>query len=405
MAQKAIQAILPTGGGIPSQLSMALISSSDDAIVVKSLDGVIATWNPGAMRIYGYTSDEVIGQPMTMLCPPDRRGEIASILAKVKNGERVSHYETIRRRKSGDTFPASISVSGISDEFGNMIGAASIARDITEQNRSAEALARRNDEIERTNEKLTRFTYLVSHDLRSPLRGLAHYSSILTEECADALGADGRGYVERIATISEQMSTLIETLLRLSRLTEASMHLKTVDLGAEVDDIASELRREEPGRDVRFIIQRPVQVRADPALLRAVLENLVGNAWKFTSRRDAAVIEFGTTPDHDAPVCCYVRDNGAGFDPLYGEQLFEPFRRLHSASEFPGTGIGLASVKQIVERHGGRIWAEGKVGEGATIHFTLNAEEPGSAEETGSAEGTGSAEQPAMDHRRPERTT
>jgi PAS domain S-box-containing protein len=393
MAQKAIQAILPTSSGIPSQLSMALIGSSDDAIVVKSLDGVIATWNPGAMRIYGYTPDEVIGQPMTMLCPPDRHGEIDSILAKVKNGERISHYETIRQRKNGDTFPASISVSGINDEFGNMIGAASIARDITEQTHSAESLARRNDEIERTNEKLTRFTYLVSHDLRSPLRGLAHYSSILMEECADALGADGRGYVERIAAISEQMSTLIETLLRLSHLTEAGMHLKTVDLGAEVDDIASELQREGPDRDVRFIIQRPVQVRADPALLRAVLENLVGNAWKFTSRRDAAVIEFGTTPDDDAPVCCYVRDNGAGFDPLYVDRLFEPFQRLHSASEFPGTGIGLASVKQIVERHGGRIWAEGKVGAGATIHFTLDAEE------------TGSPEQPAMDHRRPERTT
>jgi PAS domain S-box-containing protein len=399
MAQKEIKAILPTSGGIPSQLSMALISSSDDAIVVKSLDGVIATWNPGAAHMYGYTSEEVIGQPMTMLCPPERRGEIASILAKIRNGERISHYETIRQRKGGATFPASISVSGLTDESGNMIGAASIARDVTEQTRSAEALARRNDEIERVNEKLSRFTYLVSHDLRSPLRGLALYSSLLTEECADALGADGRGYAERIATVSVQMSTLIENLLRLSHLPEATMFLQTVDLSAEVDEIASELRREEPDRDVRFIIQRPVQVRADPALLRAVLENLVGNAWKFTSRRDAAVIEFGTTPDDDAPVRCYVRDNGAGFDPLYVDQLFEPFKRLHSATEFPGTGIGLASVKQIVERHGGRIWAEGQVGEGATIHFTLNAEE------TGSAQDTGSAEQPAMDHRRPERTT
>jgi PAS domain S-box-containing protein len=393
MAQKAIRDVLPTSGGIPAQLSTALIGSTNDAIVVKSLDGVIATWNPGAMRMYGYTSDEAIGQPMTMLCPPDRQGEIANILAKIRNGERISHYETIRQRKGGDTFPASISVSGLSDKSGNMIGAASIARDITEQARSAEALARRNDEIERVNEKLSRFTYLVSHDLRAPLRGLALYISLLMEECADALGADGRGYAERIATVSGHMSTLIENLLRLSHLTEANMFLQTFDLSAEVDEIVSELRLEEPGRDVRFIIQRPVQVRADPALLRAVLENLVGNAWKFTSRRDAAVIEFGTTPADDAPVCCYVRDNGAGFDPRYVDQLFQPFQRLHSASEFPGTGIGLASVKQIVERHGGRIWAEGQVGAGATIHFTLNAQE------------TTSSEQPAMDHRRPERTT
>jgi PAS domain S-box-containing protein len=375
MAQKEIEAILPTSGGIPSQLSMALITSSDDAIVVKSLDGVIATWNPGAVHMYGYTSDEVIGQPMTMLCPPDRHAEIASIMAKIRNGERISHYETIRQRKGGATFPASISVSGLTDESGNMIGAASIARDITEQVRSAEALARRNDEIERVNEKLSRFTYLVSHDLRSPLRGLALYSSLLMEECADDLGAEGQGYAERIAAVSGQMSTLIENLLRLSHLPEANMFLQTVDLSTEVDEIVSELRREEPGRDVRFIIQRPVQVRADPALIRAVLENLVGNAWKFTSHRDAALIEFGTTSVDDAPVCCYVRDNGAGFDPLYVDQLFQPFQRLHSTSEFPGTGIGLASVKQIVERHGGRIWAEGKVGEGATMHFTLNAKE------------------------------
>jgi light-regulated signal transduction histidine kinase (bacteriophytochrome) len=168
---------------------------------------------------------------------------------------------------------------------------------------------------------------------------------------------------------------LIEDLVILAQATRATMRLQTVDLSAEVDEIVSELRREEPGRDVRFIIQRPVQVRADPALIRAVLENLVGNAWKFTSHRDAALIEFGTTSVDDAPVCCYVRDNGAGFDPLYVDQLFQPFQRLHSTSEFPGTGIGLASVKQIVERHGGRIWAEGKVGEGATMHFTLNAKE------------------------------
>src|ERR1700722_1916852 len=140
MAQKAIRDVLPTSGGIPSQLSMALITSSDDAIVVKSLDGVIATWNPGAVHMYGYTSEEVIGQPMTMLCPPDRHAEIASILAKIKNGERISHYETIRQRKGGATVPASISVSGPTDDSGNMIGAASIARDITEQVRSAEAL-------------------------------------------------------------------------------------------------------------------------------------------------------------------------------------------------------------------------------------------------------------------------
>ncbi len=377
MAQAAKQYILPTSGGIPAQLFAALISSSDDAIVSKTLDGVIASWNPGAVRLYGYTADEAIGQPMVMLCPPERQGEIAYILTKIRNGERISHYNTVRRRKNGTTFPASVSVSAINDEYGDTIGAASIARDTTEQDqaRTAVALAQRNEDIEQANQDLTRFTYLVSHDLRSPLRALKGYSGLLTEECADTLSEDGRGYAERIATLSEQMSSLIENLLRLSQLARANMYLQTVDLSAEIEDIAGDLQREEPGRNVRFTIQRPVQVRADPALIRTVLHNLVGNAWKFTSHRDSALIEFGTTPTEEAPFCCYIRDNGVGFDSQYGSKLFHPFQRLHAASEFPGTGIGLASVKQIVERHGGRVWAEGKVGEGTTVYFTLNAEE------------------------------
>jgi PAS domain S-box-containing protein len=153
MAQKVFTGIWPATGGIPAQLFEALISTSDDAIVVKSLDGLISTWNQGAVRLYGYTPDEVIGQPMAMLCPPDRTGEIADILAKVRNGERISHHETVRQRKDGTTFPVSVSVSAVSDEFGTTIGAASIARDITAQSqaRAAAALAARNEEIELAN--------------------------------------------------------------------------------------------------------------------------------------------------------------------------------------------------------------------------------------------------------------
>jgi PAS domain S-box-containing protein len=377
MARTGLIGIWPPGSGIPAQLFTALISSSDDAIVVKSLDGVITTWNQGAVRLYGYTPDEVIGQPMTMLCPPDRAGEIADLLAKVTNGERIVHYETVRQRKDGTVFPVSVSVSPVNDEYGTTIGAASIARDITAQIqvRTAAALAARNTEIELANRSLTSFTDYVTHDLRSPLRALTGYSGLLLDQYADALGDEGRGYVGQIATASKRMSALIEDLVILARARRTAMHLQAVDLSAEVDDIAGRLRREEPGRDVRFVIQPMVKVRADRSLIRTVLWNLVENAWKFTSRRDQALIEFGTTPAAEASVCCYVRDNGIGFDAVDTSMLFEPFQRLHPASEFPGTGIGLTSVREIVHRHGGRAWAEGKIGEGAAFYFTLNADE------------------------------
>jgi PAS domain S-box-containing protein len=377
MAQKVSTATWPTSSGIPAQLFAALISSSDDAIVVKSLDGIITTWNQGAVRLYGYTPDEVIGQPMTMLCPPDRAGEIAELLAQVTSGERIVHYETVRQRKDGTSFPVSVSVSPVNDEYGTTIGAASIARDITAQiqARAAAALAARNTEVELANRNLTSFTDYVTHDLRSPLRALTGYSGLLLEQWADALGEEGRGYVGQIATASKRMSALIEDLVILAQARRAAMHLQAVDLSAEIDAIAGQLQSEEPGRDVRFVIQRPVKVRADRSLIRTVLRNLVENAWKFTSRRDHALIEFGTTPTSDASVCCYVRDNGVGFDTVNTSTLFEPFQRLHPASAFPGTGIGLASVREIVHRHGGRAWAEGKIGEGAAFYFTLNADE------------------------------
>jgi light-regulated signal transduction histidine kinase (bacteriophytochrome) len=204
---------------------------------------------------------------------------------------------------------------------------------------------------------------------------MSGFSAALLEEYGDALDDTGRGYARRIQDAAGQMSTLIDDLQQLSRVQQAEMQLQPVDLAAEVARIGRDLQRDEPDRSVRFAVQGPVEVRADRVLIRTVLQNLMENAWKFTSRRDEALIEFGTRPTPDAGVCCYLRDNGVGFDPAYAGKLFQPFQRLHPAGEFPGTGIGLASVRQIVARHGGRVWAEGAVGEGATFYFTLDAEE------------------------------
>jgi signal transduction histidine kinase len=219
------------------------------------------------------------------------------------------------------------------------------------------------------------FAYSVAHDLRAPLRALSGFSEALLEDYEDTFDDEGRDYAGRIVEASEQMATLIDDLLRLSRISRAEVHLHAVDLGTEATRIAGELQRGDPGRRVRFAIQQPVRVQADPGLIRTVLQNLLENASKFTTCENNASIEFGANPAGDGRLDCYVRDNGAGFDPAYSDQLFQPFQRLHQTGEFPGTGVGLASVRQIVERHGGYVGAEGAIGKGAAFHFTIKAEE------------------------------
>jgi light-regulated signal transduction histidine kinase (bacteriophytochrome) len=228
---------------------------------------------------------------------------------------------------------------------------------------------------ERSKHDLESFIYSVSHDLRAPLRALSGYSELLLEEYGGILNEEGRGYAERIVAVSEQMGRQIDYLLELSRISRAELRLQPVDLGGEAARITEEIQRREPLRHIRFTTQQQVHALADRRLIRTVLQNLLDNAWKFTSGRDDASIEFGTVPSSDAAVCCYVRDNGVGFDPAYADKLFQPFQRLHAARDFPGTGTGLASVRLIVERHGGHAWAEGTVGAGATFYFTLHGEE------------------------------
>ena len=228
--------------------------------------------------------------------------------------------------------------------------------------------------LERANRELEAFAYSIAHDLRTPLRGMSGFAEALVEDYGDRLDETGRDYAGRVEAGCARMSGLIDDLLHLSQVTQAKMRLQDVDLSAEVTASCDRLRAGDPGREVRVTVQEGVRAIADRTLIRSALDNLLENAWKFTARRDGAAIEFATAPADDAPICCYVRDNGAGFDPAYVGKLFQPFQRLHDAAEFPGNGIGLASVRRIIERHGGRTWAEGAVDGGATIYFTLNAE-------------------------------
>jgi len=240
-------------------------------------------------------------------------------------------------------------------------------------NRSLEArVAARTRELTIANKDLESFAYSVSHDLRAPLRAIDGFSRLLAERYGDALGEEGRDYVQRVRNAAARMGSLIEALLKMARLGRGGIRPVPLDLGRMAADVVAELRANEPGRDVEVAIAPNLRAVGDASLVRNLLENLLGNAWKFTRDRHPARIEVGREPGG----AFYVRDNGAGFPPEYAGKLFRPFQRLHSQEDFPGEGVGLASVRRIVERHGGTIRAEGEEGKGATFVFTLPETEP-----------------------------
>jgi light-regulated signal transduction histidine kinase (bacteriophytochrome) len=220
------------------------------------------------------------------------------------------------------------------------------------------------------NRELEAFSYSVSHDLRAPLRAIDGFSQALVEDCGEQLDDSARDYLRRIRAATKRMADLIDDLLDLSRVTRREMRREPVDLSALASAIGSQLQRSEPARRVDLVVRPGLVARGDPHLLRLLLENLLGNAWKFTGGRAEARVEFGATEAHGG-VAYFVRDDGVGFDMAYADKLFGAFQRLHAADEFPGTGIGLATVQRIVHRHGGRVWAESVVGGGATFYFSL----------------------------------
>jgi len=243
-------------------------------------------------------------------------------------------------------------------------------REVTARKRVEEEIRNANTELTAVNEELEAFTYSVSHDLRAPLRGMDGFSQALLEDYGDKLDVQGADYLNRVRSAAQRMGVLIDDLLALSRVTRRELNPETVNLSALAEAVVTELRQAQPGREVDFVIAREINVNGDSTLLRLVLENLFSNAWKFTDKQPAARIEFGSNQYEGKPTY-FVRENGAGFDMAYADKLFAPFQRLHSADEYPGTGVGLATVQRIIRRHGGDIWAEGKVGEGATFYFTL----------------------------------
>jgi PAS domain S-box-containing protein len=347
----------------------AIVEASDDAIIGKTLGGIVTSWNEGAQRLFGYAAEEIVGRSISVLVPPDRRAEESQILENLASG-RVERFDTVRRRKDGKSVHVSVTSSPIRDSTGRVIGASKVARDITERRRAEEELARARDAAEASTRELEAFSYSVAHDLRAPLRGMSGFSRVLLKRHGERLDAEGRDCLQEIVLNARKMGELIDGLLSLARLTRSELRLEPVDLSSVFHAAARQLAAAEPDRKVELVVGENLTSPLDPVLARALLENLVGNAWKFTSKVPAARIELGATNTNGASAF-FVRDNGAGFDMTFAGKLFAPFQRLHTVDEFPGTGIGLATVQRIVRRHGGRIWAEGAVGEGATFYFAF----------------------------------
>jgi signal transduction histidine kinase len=287
--------------------------------------------------------------------------EIARIVSRDKN-------YALRATPTGNRDEPDILIQAFNDmldQIQERQGALRKAHDELEQR-----VEERTAQLAAANKELEAFSYSVSHDLRAPLRSIDGFSLALLEDYAPRLDEEGKDHLQRIRAATQRMGMLIDDLLNLSRMTRAEIRKELVNLSTLAHSVAGGLQEAQPERRIEFRIEEDLEARADPHLLRVVLENLLGNACKFTSKRTSACVEFGKT-HCNGNSAYFVRDNGAGFDPAYANRLFGAFQRLHGTTEFPGTGIGLATVQRIIHRHGGKIWAEGAVEKGATFYFTL----------------------------------
>jgi PAS domain S-box-containing protein len=355
----------------------AVLDSTYDAIIGVDPNGKVTSWNEGAERMYGYTSDEAVGRSLRIIVPDDRRNEMKQILRQLREGKGVEQLETYRVHKDGTPIYVWLTVSPICDERHRVIGASSIERDISERKekeaeiqRVNEMLRMLNAKLAETNEEVKAFSYSVSHGLRAPLRAITGFSRALKEEYADRLDDTARDYLQRIQFNAQRMNALIDDVLKLTRLSQTPLSVATIDLTRLVRRLIDNIRSEASERTVDWQVQEGLTVRGDPNLIEVVLENLLRNAWKYTAYEEHARIEVGSA-ERNGRREIFVRDNGIGFEIERIQTMFAPFRRLHTA-QFPGTGIGLALVKRVIDRHNGYIRAESEEGKGATFYFVFD---------------------------------
>ena len=348
-----------------------------EMLAVAGVDGYFKCLNPAFERTLGYTVEELQARPFIDFVHPDDRAATLAEIASLARGIETISFENRYRCKDGSYRWFQWGTAAAPDQ--NIIYAA--GRDITERKDAEAALRQLAEELEErfaartadlsaANEELEAFAYSVSHDLRAPLRGIDGFSQAVLEEYSESLDETGRDYLVRLRSASQRMGHLIDDMLSLSRVSRFELTREQMDLSAIATSLSVELQEREPGREVEFDIHDGVTALGDFRFLSIVLENLLANAFKFTSKSATARIEFGRELI-DGENAYFVRDDGVGFDMTYAEQLFVPFQRLHTATEFPGSGIGLATIRRIIARHGGRVWAHGEIDRGATMYFTL----------------------------------
>lgn len=348
----------------------AFVEFSTDAIIGQTLEGIIVSWNPGAEITYGYTAKEVIGRSISLLSPPGHPEDMITIFEQVRRGEALKHYESVHRRKDGTLIHFSSSVSPFKDSVGNIVGVVTIARDVTEQKRVEEALKEQRQQLEDANRELESFSYSISHDLKAPLRAIDGFSRMFMKKYGNTLDEEAARMINVIYSNAKKMGTLIDDLLSFSKVLSNSMTISEIDMNKLAGEVCNEIRVANEEREFEIRIAKLEPGYGDEALIRQVLFNLISNAIKFTKDRKPGIISISSYCNADKIIFC-LQDNGAGFDMAYYDKLFGVFQRLHRQEEYEGTGVGLAIVQRIVKRHGGDVWAEGKVNEGATFHFSL----------------------------------
>jgi PAS domain S-box-containing protein len=349
----------------------AIIESSDDAIIGKTLDGTITSWNAGAERIYGYLAVEILGKNISILVPDEASAELSDILQRLATGEAIGPHDTRRVRKDHTIVDVSVAVSPIRDRNGRVVGASTVARDITLRKLAETELARQATDLRRSNEELEQFAYIASHDLSEPLRGISGYVEMLAQQYEGQMDGDAQRIIRHVVDGCGQMRQLIDDLLTYSR-SGGAINLVPTDTCAVVSDVLIGMEAAIIETGARVDYQNLPVVSGDRVLLAQLFTNLIANAIKFARPGTAPHICIGAQRQ-DNNWKFSVTDNGIGIEPEYRERIFGLFQRLHSRETYPGTGIGLAICMRIVRAHGGLIWVDNSAPEGARFCFTIEA--------------------------------